>query len=566
MDHRHRLPGAALTGRAVVFFAAAACQCLFAQLPAQPPAPKPATTSAAAHAGDPLGRDSPQSCVVSFLEAAHASDYSRAWRYLDLRKLPQKQRLSDGPQLAQQLAQILDNDPQFDVASLSRQPEGDLDDSHPKNHEPIDTFTVNGNSVALQLERVTLHNGNSVWLFSGDSVTAIPQLARQTSDSPIERYLPLPLVNWRWLDTPIWRWIALTLLAIGITIFSGVLSRGTLRLGRPVLKRVAPRANWSALEMFAGPTRTLLGVAMFRAAMVWTEPSALPRLYLERALGLLFSLGVAWLLAQLVEFTMRHLRAALGDKFQTLSYSVLPLLSRVLKITILLLAIIVTLDNWGYNTRTILATLGIGGLAIALAAQKTVEHLFGGVAVISDRPVVVGDYCKFGDQKGTVEDIGLRSTRIRTDDRTLVTVPNGPFSSMTLENFSRRDKMLLHFTLNLRRDTTPEQVRAVLSSISALLKGNNKFETGAMPVRFIGVGTYSLDLEVSLYVLTRNGDEFLQIQQDLFLGILDAIEAAGTALALPTQASIPFAPAARQPEPKASEIGASYEPIQRKAR
>ena len=208
----------------------------------------------------------------------------------------------------------------------------------------------------------------------------------------------------------------------------------------------------------------------------------------------------------------------------------------------MLLAIIVTLDNWGYNTRTILATLGIGGLAIALAAQKTVENLFGGVAVISDRPVVVGDYCKFGNQTGTVEDIGLRSTRIRTDDRTLVTVPNGPFSSMTLENFSRRDKMLLHFTLNLRRDTTPEQVRAVLGSISALLKGNKKFEIGAIPVRFIGVGTYSLDLEVSLYVLTRDGDEFLQIQQDLFLGILDAIEAAGTALALPTQASIPFAP------------------------
>jgi len=532
LDHRHQLPRAALTVGAVLFFSAVAC---LAQVPAAP------ATNAAPHAADPLGRDTPQSSVVSFLEVAHARNYSKAWRYLDLRKLPQKQRLSDGPQLAQQLEQILDNDTQFDVASLSRQPEGDLDDSHPKNREQIDTFTVDGKPVNLQLERVTLHNGSSVWLFSGDSVTLIPQLARQTSDSPVERYLPLPLVNWRLLDTPIWRWIALILLAVGITIFSGFLSRGVLRLIHPLSKRVAPHVDWSALEMFVGPTRTLLGVAMFRAGMVWMEPSALPRLYLERAVGLLFSLGVAWLLAQFVELTMRHLRATLGDKFQTLSYSVLPLLSRALKISILLLAIVVTLDNWGYNTRTILATLGIGGLAIALAAQKTVENLFGGVAVISDRPVVVGDYCKFGNQTGTVEDIGLRSTRIRTDDRTLVTVPNGPFSSMTLENFSRRDKMLLHFTLNLRRDTTPEQVRAVLGSISALLKGNKKFEIGAIPVRFIGVGTYSLDLEVSLYVLTRDGDEFLQIQQDLFLGILDAIEAAGTALALPTQASIPFA-------------------------
>ncbi len=102
---------------------------------------------------------------------------------------------------------------------------------------------------------------------------------------------------------------------------------------------------------------------------------------------------------------------------------------------------------WGYNTTTLLAGLGIGGVALALASQKTIENLFGSVAVISDRPVSVGDFCKFGSSMGTVEDIGLRSTRIRTLDRTLVTVPNGSFSTMTLENFDRRDKTLFHVTL-----------------------------------------------------------------------------------------------------------------------
>jgi MscS family membrane protein len=164
------------------------------------------------------------------------------------------------------------------------------------------------------------------------------------------------------------------------------------------------------------------------------------------------------------------------------------------------------------------------------------------VAVVSDRPVAVGDFCKFGDRVGTVEDIGLRSTRIRSLDRTLVTVPNGQFSSMTLENFDRRDKMLFHFTLNLRRDTKPDQVRALLASIAKILKEHPKLETGALPVRFVGVGTYSLDLEIFAYVLTQNGDEFLQIQQDLYLSILDAVEAAGTALALPTQANISYSP------------------------
>jgi MscS family membrane protein len=184
--------------------------------------------------------------------------------------------------------------------------------------------------------------------------------------------------------------------------------------------------------------------------------------------------------------------------------------------------------------------LGIGGIAIALAAQKTVENVFGGLSVITDHPVYVGDFCKFGDSVGTVEDIGLRSTRIRTLDRTVLTVPNAQFSSVTLENFSRQDKMLFHPKLNLRRDTTPEQVRNILAAIEKLLKAHPKVETGNLPVRFIGVGAYSLDIEIFVYILTEDGDEFMAVRQDLLLGILDAIKAAGSALAIPTQASIVY--------------------------
>jgi MscS family membrane protein len=171
------------------------------------------------------------------------------------------------------------------------------------------------------------------------------------------------------------------------------------------------------------------------------------------------------------------------------------------------------------------------------------------VAVISDRPVFVGDFCKFGDRVGTVEDIGLRSTRIRTPDRTLVSVPNSQFSSMTLENYSKRDKMLFHFTLNLRRDTTPDQVRTLLDSLTKSLTNHPKVEAGAFPVRFIGVGTYSLDLEIFVYLLTRDGDEFLQMQQELLLSILDEVRAAGTSLALPTQASVNYSSAAVEIQP-----------------
>jgi MscS family membrane protein len=491
-----------------------------------------------------LNRDSPQSSVVSFLEAYHSRDYVKAAKYLDLRKFPRTERLKAGSGLAQQLGQVLDRDAQFDVADLKRDPAGNYAvSSSTPDRERVDSFTINGHSLDLDLERVQLRSGLSAWLFSADSIERIPQLARMTSDSSVERYLPDPLVYWSFLDMSLWRWIALALLAVLVGGLSRLLSPLMLRLGEPALKRIAPRTNWSLLESFWAPLQMILAVAVFRAGVEWVEPSARVRPYIERGVALLFFLALAWLGMRIVDLIIRQLAVVLRSRHQSFSYSVLPLASRVVKITILLVMIAAVLSNWGYNTTTIVAGLGVGGIAIALAAQKTIEKFFGGVAVVSDRPVAVGDFCKFGDRMGTVEDIGLRSKRIRTLERTLVTVPNGQFSSMTLENFDQRDKMLFHFTLNLRRDTKPEQVRALLAAITKTLAEHPKLETGPLPVRFVGVGTYSLDLEIFAHVLTKNGDEFMQIQQDLYLWILDAVETAGTAgtaLALPTQASINY--------------------------
>jgi MscS family membrane protein len=501
------------------------------------PAAKPASPLASK---DPLNRDSPQSSVVAFLEAAHANNYAKAWRYLDLRKMPEGERLKAGAELAAELQTILDRDTQFDVGNLSLEPEGDLSDNLAPNRERIDTFQVDGQTLELDLERVTLRSGLSVWLFSSDSLAKIPLIAQTTSNSAIEKHLPPPLVNWQLIGTPLWRWIGLALLAFALAAFSRLLSRLALWLTRRGVERLAPNWDLSLLETFIAPLRLLLSVSLFRAGMEWLGPSALLRLYLGRVLVVLFFWGVFLLCSVIIDVTVRHLRGRLENKHRGFSYSVLPLSGRITKILVLVLIVAAVLSAWGYNTTTLLAGLGIGGVALALASQKTIENLFGSIAVISDRPVSVGDFCKFGGGMGTVEDIGLRSTRIRTQDRTLVTVPNGSFSTMTLENFDRRDKMLFHVTLNLRRDTTPDQMRAVLDSITKLLKDNSKLQPGDLPVRFIGIGSYSLDIEIFTYVLTLDGDEFMRIQQALLLSIMDAVEAAGTALAVPTQATIAY--------------------------
>jgi MscS family membrane protein len=464
-------------------------------------------------------------------------DYARAEKYLDLRKLPSKTRLQDGSQLAEQLGQVLQRDARFDVDLLSRNPEGDPGEP---NRERVDSFRDGDKTIDIDLERVTFRSGSAVWLFSQQTVDSIPQLARVASDSAIEKYLPEPLLKWKLLDTPVWIWVALILAGALAGVLSKLAARLVVSSLEGIFHAAAPRMNPQLLESFQDPLRLLLAVGGFMAGTQFMNLSPALHKLVARGGSLLLFWGAAWLLAKVVDLVMIRLRMVLAAKHQGFAYSALPLTSRALKIVIFLLTIAAVLSNWGYNTSTIIAGLGVGGVAVALAAQKTIENLFGGVAVITDRPVAVGDFCKFGDRVGTVEDIGLRSTRIRTLDRTIVAIPNGQFSSMMLENFSKRDKMWFHFTLNLRRDTTPDQVRTLLREIAQTLEKHSGVEIGPLPVRFIGVGTYSLDLEVFAYVSTKDFDDFLGTQQELLLQILDEVEAAGTALALPAQEYFPF--------------------------
>jgi MscS family membrane protein len=346
------------------------------------------------------------------------------------------------------------------------------------------------------------------------------------AETPFEKRLPQVLVTYELFDTPVWRWIALALAAAVLWLGTGFAMSALAKLRR-----------FSFVAIFRGPVRLCVTAAGLRAAMEFASPATLSRAFLERGLLLLFVLGLAGFGAVLVDLGGERWRLKLDPRMQAVSYSVLPLIRQIMKLSLYLVAVLLVLGAWGYNTSTILAGLGVGGIAVALAAQKTIENLFGGISVIGDRPVLVGDVCRFGDRTGTVMHIGLRSTRIRTPERTIVSVPNAQFSSMELENISGRDKIWFHPTLNLRRDTTSEQLLHILGSFGQILSKQPKVEPAKMPVRFIGVGEYSLDVEVDAYVVTTDGDEFIAIRQNLLIEMLKAIEDAGTALALPIQES-----------------------------
>ena len=495
-------------------------------LMAQNPAANPAQDNAPPPR-DPLGRTSPQDAIVQFLEACHARQYTKAAHYLDLRHLPPSERDKTGPELARQLEDLLDDTP-FDIATLSRTPDGDLGDNLPASRERLLMFQSGGQSFDLQLERVELKSGLKVWVVSSDSLPLIPRAHQLLQETSFEKRLPQVLVNVEFLDTPLWRWIVLLIAGVAIWFAAGLLAKAIALL----VRRFAVLQNVHA-EALLGPLRLCVALVAFRAAMEFAPPSAIVRLYIGRALVLGFFLGVAWAGALVTDIVVERWRMRLDPRMRAMTYSILPLGRQVVKLLFFLIAVLAVLSAWGYNTTTLLAGVGVGGLAVALAAQKTIENLFGGVSIIGDRPVLVGDFCRFNNRVGTVTHIGLRSTRIRTLDRTVVSVPNSQFSSIELENFSARDKIWFHQTLRLRRDASSNQLRQVLAEAHEILDQNPKVEIGDIPVRFTGIGDYSLDIEVFAYVLTSDFDAFLRIQQDLLLELMRAVEHAGTSLAVP---------------------------------
>jgi MscS family membrane protein len=193
------------------------------------------------------------------------------------------------------------------------------------------------------------------------------------------------------------------------------------------------------------------------------------------------------------------------------------------------------LHSFGVNVITVLAGLGIGGIAVALAMQRTLGDFIGGITLYADQPVLVGEFCRFGGTVGTVEEVGLRSTRVRTLDRTVVTIPNSEFSNLQIENFTRRDRIWYHPTIRLCCETTPDQIRYILVEVHRMLYAHPKVDSASARIRFAGFGSSSLDLEVFSYVTVTDYGEYLEIAEDLNLRIMDIIAAAGSSLALPSQ-------------------------------
>src|SRR5262249_42590619 len=262
----------------------------------------------------------------------------------------------------------------------------------------------------------------------------------------------------------------------------------------------------------------------------------LPRVYYYRTIGVLVAIGFFWFVFRWTGIGMQRLRARSIAAGRTSAGTLMLLGERLVKAFVFGAAVLAILGILGFNLTTVLAGLGIGGIAIAFAAQKTLENVFGGVSVLADEVFRVGDYCRIGDRQGTVEDISFRSTRIRTDAPTVLSIPNGALATMNVENLSRRDKIQFNPTLGIRRETSPDQLRYVLAEVRRMLYEHPKVETSTASVRFALVDASAFNVEIASYVLTADATEFAAIREDLLLRILEIVRKAGTDFAFPSRA------------------------------
>ena len=481
---------------------------------------------------DQLGRSTPSGSVIGFLQAAQSGNYSIAAQYL---QMSAARRQSEGEQIANQLYTVLNSSAATNVRVGSfTQAEGIPQEGVPLGRQKLGTMSSGDVEDDLELVRVADPTAGKIWLISADTLAKIPELHDQVEARQVEKKLPSILVKHHIAGVPLWQWMALLIAvpgAAGIGWLCLVLLEIPVRWWARRRGQVEV-ANWRSVS---APAWLLAGTLVHQIFARYLGMPLLPRHYYYQITTIALIISVTWIAWRFVRWSLRRVRnrALAGGHAGTGTLMLLG--ERILKFVIFVLGVLAVLSNLGFNMSTALAGLGIGGLAIGFGAQKTIENLFGGVSVLGDEVFRVGDTCRFGDRTGTVEDIGLRSTRIRTEERTLVAIPNGTVATINLENLSRRDKILFKTTLGLRPESKADHVRFVLAEIRKLLYSHPRVETQTVRVRLVDIGGSSLSIELLSYVLTRDFNEFAAVREDLLLRIMDVLEDSGGGLALPAQ-------------------------------
>jgi MscS family membrane protein len=465
---------------------------------AAPGAAKPAPPS------DTLGRDTPRGTLVGFMRAARAGNHELAFLYLNT-----PLRGEAAFELARKVYVVLDSRLPARLNELSDSPEGSLANPLKPDEDVVGTISTADGPLDLVVERVSRVKATPIWLVSRRTLDAIPDVYDEIDVFSFDDYLP-DVGRPRLFGIRLFEWIAL--LVVVPLLYRAMGALGLHGFVRLLVLAIAIRWVVSSVDL------------PLRERQLWTVVSAL-----------LVLLSATWMLLRANAYGERYLRRQFRNSTIVEIASLVRLGRRLVDILIVAASVIVALTYFGVEPTAALAGLGIGGIAVALAAQKTLENVIGGLSLIFDGAVRVGDFLKLGESFGTVDSIGLRSTRIRTLDRTLLSVPNGQIANATIETLSARDMCWFHHVFGVRYETTSTQLRAVIDGIRERLAAHPSVDAESLRVRLFRFGPSSLDIEIFAYVRTGDWVRFLEIQEMLLVSVIETVEQAGAAFALPAQ-------------------------------
>lgn len=464
---------------------------------------------------DDFERGQPRSAIAGYLRALRTGDLTLATNYLDYRNLSEKTLSVGKEELARQLGVVLNRTLWVDLNSISSLKEGRKNDNLPSYRELVGKVDYQGSNVDILLQRVPRAQDKvKIWKISNATVEKIPRLFKRYSYSPLGEFLAKKLPAVDLFGVMLWQWLYFILMLVLYYLIAKVLT-WVVAFG---IKRIYKKVSNEVLRFIKEPFALLIAVIFARNFHDEANVTVALRAVTEGSTLLI--IAWCWVSFRFIDL----MKVLLAEKFvaqdKPLAVYLLRPAGTVIKIMIFSIAALNWLENLGFNASTLLAGLGIGGLAIALAAQKTVENIIGAITLYTSAPIKIGNFCRFGNSLGVVEEIGLRATRIRTIDRSVIYVANAKFIDMNIENYSEREKMAFKPKIFLAPDTPQENIDALLEAIRGMLSSTDSLAVTPLRSHFKAYTIYGLELDIFAYVNTTDFDVFLDEINQLNLNIL----------------------------------------------
>ena len=476
----------------------------------------------------PAAARTPLDAMLGFRKYLRAGNFDVAAQYLDLRYVPDEIAAIEPQRLAQALAFVWTKQNVLDISVLSDSVEGHLDDGLPSYRDQVGEVQLSETVVPVFLQRIPDSQGESVWRISNATVVRIPDMWEEHGYSDWAIWLAKTLPTFTLLGMTNWQTFSM-FIALGLLwVISGLITR----LMSWLSLRIPNKFPLAIQHFWALPMRIIIYVAMLRIAMEQLGLSITARVYLKSS-PLEYLAATVFIVALLTlwrDYKFRQLESS-GDLYLT---ALLRPLILMVKIIIVVVAMLAWAKNAGFNISTLIAGLGVGSLAIALAAQRTMENIIGAVTIYAARPIRPGDLCRFGDLKGTVEEIGLRSVTVRTLDHTRVFIPNAKFAADQVENISVRDRIRFLKNLQIQMPTS-EQLRVILGELREMLSAHPRVLPDTISVRLVDIEAATAVFRVDAGIMTTDYQTFLAIAEDLNLRIIETVHENGAIFSGPGQ-------------------------------